>query len=199
MYDEVKEGILTGTYAPGSWLSIDELGRRFEVSRQPVMEAMRRLSTEWLVEIVPQVGCRVASYDRQPLEDYFATFSELEAHVAELAAKRRTQSQMDKLEEVLGRFEQETRSNERRALIREAHDTILEMAHSLILAQLCEQMWDFGEYVWTTLSHSDQEYEEALSEWLATLRRLTQAISNQNASLARLHMVVWITGTSPSA
>src|ERR671930_190560 len=76
VYDQLKQGILSGEYPPETWLSVEELCQHFQVSRQPVMEAMRRLSGEWLVEIVPQVGCRVAEYDQQAIDDFISIFGE---------------------------------------------------------------------------------------------------------------------------
>src|SRR3954447_14808976 len=76
VYDQLKQGIVSGEYPPETWLSVEDLCHDFQVSRQPVMEAMRRLSGEWLVEIVPQVGCRVASYPAPALRDFMAIFGE---------------------------------------------------------------------------------------------------------------------------
>lgn len=65
VYDEVKDAIIRGVLAPGEKVSVEELCTQFGVSRQPVMEAMRRLSGDWFVDIVPQVGCRVCDYSAQ--------------------------------------------------------------------------------------------------------------------------------------
>src|SRR4051794_20612048 len=109
VYDEVKARILAGEYAPGDWLSVEDLCRAFQVSRQPVMEAMRRLSGEWLVEIVPQVGCRVAVYDPQAFRDFLATFGEMEGHLGALASERRTPEQVARLTTLLDRLNRNTK------------------------------------------------------------------------------------------
>jgi DNA-binding GntR family transcriptional regulator len=197
VYDEVKARILSGDYSPGEWLSVEELCGVFQVSRQPVMEAMRRLSAEWLIEIVPQVGCRVADHDRRAIMDFINTFGEMEGHIAALAADRRTPEQLAHLAEVEDQISRSrSLDREHRALIREFHHTILEMAHSAVLARLCEQMWDFGNFVWSVaIAGSEVEIVEHERE---TLRRLTDAIRLQNADLARLHMTVWLTTVATS-
>ena len=59
VYEMLKERLLEGTYQAGERLSVETLKTEFEVSKQPVMEALHRLAADGLVEIVPQVGCRV--------------------------------------------------------------------------------------------------------------------------------------------
>src|SRR3546814_11189711 len=52
------------------------------------MDALRRLSIEGFVEIVPQVGCRPRRPEINEIRDFFRLFAEGEAIVAELAAER---------------------------------------------------------------------------------------------------------------
>jgi hypothetical protein len=69
----------------------------FGASKQPVMEALRRLSSEGLVEIIPQVRCRVPVYDGADASDFFAIFGGTERAVAGVAAQRCTEAQVDEL------------------------------------------------------------------------------------------------------
>src|SRR5215470_3244264 len=62
VYDLLKERLLEGEFQAGERLSVEALKAEFGVSKQPVMEALRRLSSEGLVEIIPQVGCRIPVY-----------------------------------------------------------------------------------------------------------------------------------------
>jgi DNA-binding GntR family transcriptional regulator len=199
VYDEIKTRILSGYYSPGEWLSVEELCQMFEVSRQPVMEAMRRLSGDWLVEIHPQVGCRIAGYDRRAITDFINTFGEMEAHIAAIAAKRRTPEQLTHLIEVADTLCRSTAlDTENRLVAREYHHTILEMAHSAVLARLCEQMWDFGWFV-SSVEIPPETESKIVQRQNETLALLTDAIRVQNEVAARLYMAVWLTGLSPTA
>ena len=44
----IRDAILSGTLAPGERLRQDQLSARFEVSRQPIREALTRLQAEGL-------------------------------------------------------------------------------------------------------------------------------------------------------
>ena len=193
VYDVIKARILDGDYKPGEWLAVDALCDEFEVSRQPVMEALRRLSGEWLVAIIPQVGCRVTTYEPQAFRDFLATFGEMEAKLGALAAERRTPEQLELLDSILGELRQLTHHDaDYRSLTRDFHSTILDMAHSELLARLCEQMWDFGEFVFSTVTGSPND--DTIPQTLSAQINLVDAIRTQNQALARLHTAVWLMG-----
>ena len=97
VYDLLKERLLEGEYQAGERLSVEALKAEFGVSKQPVMEALRRLSSEGLVEIIPQVGCRVPVYGSADVSDFFAIFGGMEGAVAGVAAQRCTDAQVDEL------------------------------------------------------------------------------------------------------
>src|SRR5262245_57451401 len=87
-YEHVKEMLVTGRANSSEWFPIEDIASRLEMSRQPVMDALRRLSIEGFVEIVPQVGCRPRKPSLQEVQDFFRLFSEGEALIAALAAER---------------------------------------------------------------------------------------------------------------
>ena len=70
-YQQIKEQLLEGRWAAGERLSLETFKSELGVSKQPVMEALRRLDADGLVEIIPQVGCRVVSYKPQEVSDFF--------------------------------------------------------------------------------------------------------------------------------
>jgi DNA-binding GntR family transcriptional regulator len=99
-YELIKDRLLDGRYAGGERLPVDALRGEFGVSKQPVMDALRRLSADGLVEIIPQVGCQVARYTTAEVADFFMFFGELEASIAEVAAGRRTAAQLARMDTV---------------------------------------------------------------------------------------------------
>ena len=114
MYDQLKERLLEGRYEAGERVSAEVLRLEFGVSKQPVMEALRRLSGDGLMEIVPQVGSRVARYDLREVEDFYVVFGGFEGTIAGIAALRRTDEQLDILDEVSQRIDALRRSTDQR-------------------------------------------------------------------------------------
>ncbi|MDQ4114284.1 MAG: GntR family transcriptional regulator [Actinomycetota bacterium] len=62
-FQVLKERIMEGTYGPGHRLVIDQLVREHGISSVPWRESLRRLEAEGWVEIVPNVGAVVATFD----------------------------------------------------------------------------------------------------------------------------------------
>jgi DNA-binding GntR family transcriptional regulator len=160
---EIEGRLLDGIYIPGQKLVVEDLSTEFGVSRQPIMEALRVLSTEGLVTIIPQVGCRVASYGAQEVRDFFALFATTEGAVAALAATRRTDADLRALNEVsalIGALVDEEDLTERahsyRIRNREFHAQIHAMADSAIIADLSRRMWNLSDFLINTaeLTHS---------------------------------------------
>src|SRR5262249_17456024 len=104
VYDQLKERLLEGRYAAGERLSTEGLRTEFGISKQPVMEALRRLAADGLVEILPQVGSRVAEYSLREVADFFVMFGGFEGTIAGIAALRRTENQLRALDLISARI-----------------------------------------------------------------------------------------------
>ena len=72
----------------------EQLSARFEVSRTPVREALRRLAATGLVSFVPNRGVRVRTISRDELRQAFLVRAELEALVTKLATPRMTEARL---------------------------------------------------------------------------------------------------------
>lgn len=99
-YQTTKLRLLTGGYRAGDSISVEDLVAELGTSRQPVMDALRRLATERFIEIIPQVGVRVVVPDRRDVLDFFRLLAATEAVCAALAAERADKSGAAKLTEV---------------------------------------------------------------------------------------------------
>lgn len=89
-YAHLMQQLLEGGLQPGDRLSVVAIARSLSCSRVPVMEALKRLDAEGFVEIIPQVGCRVAAPVPEEVRDFFELFASVEGCVTRLAALRRT-------------------------------------------------------------------------------------------------------------
>ncbi|MDP1673468.1 MAG: GntR family transcriptional regulator [Burkholderiales bacterium] len=87
---ELTREILAGRLAPGSRISEEVFSRQFGVSRTPIREALKHLSSEGLVELRPRQGAIVAQLTVSALVEMFELMALLEADCAALAARRCT-------------------------------------------------------------------------------------------------------------
>jgi DNA-binding GntR family transcriptional regulator len=87
-YDEIKKGILDSRYAPNSLLSENQLAEELSISRTPIREALRDLSSGGLVRILPQRGIVVSDLSVQDIVEVYQLREQLEGFATRLAAER---------------------------------------------------------------------------------------------------------------
>lgn len=84
----IKQEIIAGELKPGTRLPEITLGRRFDVSRVPVREALKLLETEGLVESKPYSGSSVSQLPTEDARDLFDVRIVIEGATAKRAAER---------------------------------------------------------------------------------------------------------------
>lgn len=192
--DGLKDRLLAGHYRPGSRISIEEVRTELGVSKQPVMEAMRRLETIGIVQILPQSGCRVAEYSQREATDFFSLFARFEGEIAAAAARRRTEDQVasmdrtwDHIEELQEQSEPEDRARGYQSLNREFHLAIHRMAHSPVMADLSARMWDLSDFLIATRG-GPGPLSDSLTERNEDHDLIRVAIASGRADVARTAM-----------
>jgi DNA-binding GntR family transcriptional regulator len=99
-YAEIRDRILSGRLLPGTRLVEVDLATELDVSRTPVREALRRLSAEGLIEMLPNRGATVRSWTDRELHDIYQSRAQLESLAAELAAERMDGEALTRLEQL---------------------------------------------------------------------------------------------------
>jgi DNA-binding GntR family transcriptional regulator len=95
--DRLRELILSGELEPKARINELELCERFGTSRTPLREAIKILSSEGLVELLPNRGARVATLNATEIDDMVQVVAGLEAIAAELACQRATAGEIDNI------------------------------------------------------------------------------------------------------
>jgi DNA-binding GntR family transcriptional regulator len=86
--DQLRSAIFRGEYAPGERLVISALAERFGVSATPLREALRRLSSEGLVELRSHGSAHVASVDLNEANEIYELRRVLEPMALERSVSR---------------------------------------------------------------------------------------------------------------
>ena len=154
VYDHVKQSILDGRLDAQQWIPIERIASDLGVSRQPVMDSLKRLAIEGFVTITPQVGCRMRVYEPNQVDDFFRLFAEGEALVAELAALRADQEDVAELQIIsarIGRLRGGAMAEEElgrayRRLNRALHLRMRQTARSSAVAEIVESLGDRSDF-----------------------------------------------------
>ncbi len=81
-YQTMRQMIATGRMVPGKWLKELDLAEEMDMSPTPVVEALRRLQHEGLVEVEARVGVRVRSFNTKEVRELYIMREMLECAVA---------------------------------------------------------------------------------------------------------------------
>ena len=139
--DKLEQMIEKGEYAVGEKINTEvELMEIFSVSRNTIREAIQSLTSAGVLEVKQGDGTYVRSsnrfdanmklkYDQVSLEDISEARNSLEVTIAELAAKRRTDEEMEEI----------TRTFHLRQQLRDTikENTIADMEFHLAIAKSC--------------------------------------------------------------
>ncbi len=147
VYERIKAAILTRELDQGSWLQEDELARRFGVSRTPVREALQRLQSEGLLEIIPRRGAFVVKLTFRSVMEMVEVRDALEALAIRLAAERASERQLRDLRQCFesARGAASGAGEEKLALanrVRHFHRLLAEASGNETLSQILKQIYD---------------------------------------------------------
>lgn len=144
VYRYIREGIQKGVFLPGERVIISRLARDNACSEIPVREALRRLESEKIVELIPYKGAVISRINKGYLEQLFQVKCILEGQAVRLVVDSITDAQIKTLR-VLA---QEMRDafgtgNLKRcsALNRKFHTLLYDATGNDVLVQCINELW----------------------------------------------------------
>jgi DNA-binding GntR family transcriptional regulator len=197
----IKQRITFGDYRSGERLAIEPLRTELGVSKQPIMEALRRLSAEGLVTIVPQVGCRVAAVTRRDIVDFFEIMGAVEGRAAALAAIRRSAADLEALAQVSARIGEipalrDPRARAERYLVlnRHFHSLIHQMSGTAIVEEIGRGLYDRADF-FINATASRSPLEDTVAARHADHERIRAALGRRDPAAAEKAARSHILGT----
>ncbi|WP_406316394.1 GntR family transcriptional regulator [Streptosporangium sp. NBC_01639] len=139
VYETLKRRIVEAELRPGRRLVERDLAAELDVSRIPLREALRLLSAEGLVVIVPNRGALVSPFTPADIRDLFDVRESLEVLAARLAAEQADADGLTRLRECLARARDAVRRGDRRDIVTANagfHAEIVEMSGNALLGTL---------------------------------------------------------------
>ena len=145
VYKSIVSGIKKGEYLPGDRIVISRVARENGCSEIPVREALRRLESERLVELLPNRGAIVSRVSKSFLRQLFAVKAILESGAVRLAADAVTPAHLERLRglaaDMVTAFEQGN-LKQCSALNHKFHLTLYRTTGNDVLVSYIDELWN---------------------------------------------------------
>jgi len=139
----IREMIRKGTLKKGDRIVEKFLSQAMGISRTPFREALRLLSSEGLVELVPKKGAYVAQPSMKDIREMFWVMGILEGKCARLCAKRTDDSGLQKLDDLYRKLEEQYQENNHEGYMdvnHRYHSLVQDLAGNKILSEVINNL-----------------------------------------------------------
>lgn len=181
VYGALLELIITRVLPPGAHLVETELAAQLGVSRQPVREALQRLSTEGWVDLRPAQGAFVHEPTEHEADQLLTVRQLLETEAVRLAAGNADAAAVAALEELCAAGERAVAADDVEAAVAlnaQLHGSIMELAANTVLAELAAQVDRRVRWYYTPVAR-----QRGHQSW-AEHRELIAALADRDAARA---------------
>jgi DNA-binding GntR family transcriptional regulator len=144
VYAELRSAIMSGAFAPSETLTIRGLADQLGTSVMPAREALRRLSSEGAVDVLPNRSIRIPPMNESRIEEICRIRLLLEGEAAGLAALRVTPQEVEAIRALNRDFIEHAKSDAVPQLLhanQQFHFAIYEAAKSPTILSIIGMLW----------------------------------------------------------
>ncbi len=190
VFESLQEAIVLGELNPGQKIRESELAQRYNTSRGPLRDALRRLESRRLVTNTPNAGARVVKLSTQQLIELYQVREALEGMTCRLAASNMSDEGIQELSDLLDKHEQEVQRKDGAEYFRQEGDLDFHFRiavgcqNELLRTTLCEDHYQLIRLYRYKFANRKGRPNKALSEH----RMILEAIKERDGELAELLM-----------
>jgi DNA-binding GntR family transcriptional regulator len=188
VYSDLKTALHTARFEPGERVREEAVAAWLKVSRTPVREALRRLTSENLL-VATEHGLAVPQLSRNQIFELYAIREVLEGAAAALAARHASPAEIEFLRQILE--EQAAAKNDEARLLstnKELHGCIYRAANNRYLVRTLQSLQDELAQLRGTTFAWPRRPPEALREHTAIVRAIENHDPDAAEAAARRHV-----------
>jgi DNA-binding GntR family transcriptional regulator len=189
-YHVLRRAIVTGDLVEDLPLDDAMLSTRYGFGRTPIREALKKLADEQFINYPPHRTPYVRGIRVRDLSRLYESRHLLEEPVARLAARRATSAQLDELERICDRIDDEIAADQPYGAIEYDHQFHLEIAKSTdnpFLAEAVNRLNCGSLRIWY-LAHSTLGMENTNEDHRAIQAALKEKDPDKSETLVRQHI-----------
>lgn len=167
LLQKIRIDILAERLMPGTKITEQSLGEKYGVSRTPVREALRHLSSEGLVEMIPNRGAFVIGLSSDDVKDLFILRQLNEIQAIKWAIERRTEEEMEAIEEsfdFMVFYTERQDTKHMRAINSGFHQLIASASHNKLLIDNLKRTQEYLKYNAKVKPYKEETLEAILEE-----------------------------------
>ena len=136
--EDLKAGIASGKFKPGQRLVEIHLSNVLGVTRGKIREALRKLEQDGFVQIIPNVGARVAEFSQKDIEHIYDLMSVVEGLAVRVITPFLTDEQLKRIETLIDNVEAARKPTQFFELNNELHSFLITLSENDHLIKLTE-------------------------------------------------------------
>jgi DNA-binding GntR family transcriptional regulator len=186
VYRALLDAISDGSLAPGQRLTQEDIAAQLAVSRQPVLQALRLLKNDGLIQDAPGRGVLVTPLDTQALRQVYEVRGALDALAVRLAAANRHQLDPN----LIARGRTAALGTDVKAMIdadMAFHEAIYAAANNPLIAQSAQVHWRHIRRVMGAVLQSAQQRGKVWDEHEAILKAIADGDADRALTLINHH------------
>lgn len=148
VFEALRHEITTGERPPGSVIVQDAVAEKYNISRIPIREALKRLQAEEYVSYVPHAGYRVTKLTIEELAEVFHLRDVLEAELIRDAMPHVTDELIDELREAMAEMDEAAEQQDLVALglaNRRFHELTFMRSSMARTQRIVAQLWNTAD------------------------------------------------------
>ncbi len=184
IYDALKGLILDNSYGPKTVLAIDRLADEFGVSATPVREALVRLESDGLVELIPNRGAQVTDIREEDVRYIWEMRLLLEPYAARMSIDLVDQQEIQPLEADLHRLAATPNDTELYVSTDlRLHEMLYLHVHNELLKDSIRRIHQMARRIRFFAEHSANLHEKVVHEVIGEHLEIIEAIRSGNPDL----------------
>lgn len=190
-YQLIKQKIITLELKPSAVIDEQSLMDELDLGRTPIREALQRLDSENLVNVVPRRGTFVTDISLTDLQKIFELRIVVEGFCARLAAQRVTPAQLAQMDAILEDLDQ-ARPGDYRTLIsidERFHAMLYQAADNEFLAGVLNRLYDLSLRLWYLVLNDLDDVQDSIEQHRAVADALRSGDEDRAEALIKRHIV----------
>jgi len=166
VYRIIKRDIIQGKLVSDTRLYEEKIAEQMNISRTPVREALRLLSAEGFVKLIPNIGIVVNQISPQDLLDVLNIRLQLEIYAIILAAQKITERDIENLKIIIQQMKESLAAKDALTfsnLNLKYHKSIIKISDNKKLIEICDNLHQQSEH-WIKALGVQERLEESMQE-----------------------------------